>query len=80
MEIKVCIGSACYLKGSDEVIEIFKELINKHSLQSKIELSASFCLGKCTDAVCVQLCNDKIISVSKEDAHEKFEKYILAYI
>lgn len=80
MNIKVCIGSACYLKGSDDVIKIFEKLISKHGLQSKIQLSASFCLGHCTDAVSVKRWDGTILSVSKEDAHEKFEKYILAYI
>lgn len=80
MDIKVCIGSACYLKGAYEVIEIFNGLINKHGLQSKIELNASFCLGHCMNAVSVKRWDGKILSISKEDAHEKFEKYILAYL
>lgn len=80
MDIKVCIGSACYLKGSDDVIEIFKKLINEYGLQSKVTLSASFCLGHCTDAVSVKRWDGLIFSVSKENAHEKFKNYIMAYL
>lgn len=80
MDIQVCIGSACYLKGSNDVIDIFKKLINENGLQSKVTLSASFCLAHCTDAVSIKRWDGLVFSASKEDAHEKFENYIMAYL
>ena len=53
MEIKVCIGSSCHLRGSYEVIEKLKSLIAEHSLENKVNLAASFCLGKCGAGVTV---------------------------
>jgi NADH:ubiquinone oxidoreductase subunit E len=72
--IKVCIGSACHIKGSYDVIEIFKEEIEKNNLQNDIELCASFCLGNCKDAVSVMRWDKEIFSVSKENAKEVFHK------
>lgn len=68
MEIKVCIGSACHLKGSYEVISIFKNYIASHDYDQRIILKSSFCLGKCSDAVSVQVDNERIFSVSPESA------------
>ncbi len=72
--IKVCIGSACHIKGSYEVIEIFKTEIKKYKLEEKIELHGSFCLGQCRDAVCVKRWDNKIISVSSSNAKDVFDK------
>lgn len=53
MEIKVCIGSSCHLRGSYDVIEKLKELIAANGLTEKVTLKASFCLGRCGTGVTV---------------------------
>ena len=47
MVIQICIGSACHLRGSYDVIEKMKALIAADNLEDKITLKASFCLGRC---------------------------------
>lgn len=47
MEIKVCVGSSCHLKGAEEVIKTFQQLIQKEKLNRRIDLKGSFCMGKC---------------------------------
>lgn len=78
--LKVCIGSACHLKGSYDVIEIFQQLIKDNKIEDKIELKAAFCLGKCTQAVSVQRWDGEIISVSKDNAFDIFENKIMALL
>ncbi|SFB12529.1 (2Fe-2S) ferredoxin domain-containing protein [Clostridium frigidicarnis] len=78
--LKVCIGSSCHLKGSYDVIEEFKKMIEKNNLGDKVELKAAFCLGNCTEAVSVQRWDGKILSVSKDNIDEVFEKYIVSEI
>lgn len=78
--LKVCIGSACHLKGSYDVIEIFQQLIKDNKIENKIELKAAFCLGKCTQAVSVQRWDGEIISVSKENAFDIFKNKIMALL
>lgn len=78
--IKICIGSACHLKGSYEVIDGFKKLISEKQLDLDIELSAAFCLGNCTHAVTVKRWDGELISVSKEHIREIFEKEFEAYL
>jgi len=42
MNIKVCIGSSCHLKGSREVVEEFQRLIEENHLEEQIKLMGSF--------------------------------------
>ncbi len=55
MNIKVCVGSSCHLKGSYDVIEAFKEILKKYDVEDLVELQASFCLGYCAQGVTVKL-------------------------
>ena len=73
MEIKICIGSACHLKGSYDVIKNCQSYIEAHNLESIIELKSAFCLGKCSEAVSVQVDGAEIISIRPETA-ETFMK------
>ncbi len=76
-ELKVCIGSACHLKGAYDVIETFQKLIAENNLGEKLELKAAFCLGHCTEAVSVQRWDGEILSVSKDNADETFQSRIM---
>lgn len=75
-ELKICVGSACHLKGSYDVIEIFKYLIRSNNVEDRVEIKAAFCLGHCTEAVSVSL-NDKIHSVTPDNAENFFYKYVM---
>lgn len=75
--LSVCVGSSCHLKGSYDVIEAFKALIEKHGVADKIELRACFCLGRCSDGVAVKADNTYILNVNASNAEEKFVNEIL---
>jgi len=47
VEIQVCIGSSCHLKGAPRIVELLKEKIEKDHLEDKIKLVGSFCTGNC---------------------------------
>lgn len=68
MVIQVCIGSACHLKGSYEVIKTMQRVIDEDGLQNKVTLKSSFCLGKCSDAVSVQVNDDPVQSLVPTEA------------
>lgn len=46
-ELEVCIGTACHLNGSYNVIQTFQQLIEEYSLHEEINLKASFCMKQC---------------------------------
>ena len=44
IELNVCIGSACHIRGSYNVIQTFQQMIEKYKVNDKIDLKSSFCM------------------------------------
>ncbi|MEA5003995.1 MAG: NAD(P)H-dependent oxidoreductase subunit E [Christensenella sp.] len=79
MTISVCIGSACHLKGSYNVVSELQEMIEEHKLGDEVELTGVFCLGHCTDAVSVQV-DEEVFSVNSENVGDFFKNQVLAKV
>lgn len=79
MKITVCIGSSCHLKGSRQVVEALQNLIAEKNLGDKVELGATFCLGKCQQGVCVMV-DEEFHSVSPDTVNTFFEEAVLAKV
>lgn len=47
IELSVCIGSSCHLKGSYNVIQTFMQMMEEHRLHDKIDLKSTFCMKRC---------------------------------
>jgi NADH:ubiquinone oxidoreductase subunit E len=47
IELSVCIGSSCHLKGSYNVIQVFQQLIEAYGAHDKIDFKATFCMKLC---------------------------------
>jgi NADH:ubiquinone oxidoreductase subunit E len=75
MEIQVCIGSVCHLKGSYDIINRLDELIAENELAEKLKIKAAFCLGNCVGAVCVKV-GEEIYSVQPETVDSFFETVV----
>lgn len=77
LQIYICVGSSCHLKGSYQIIKIFEELIKEYKLEDKAELKASFCLGRCTKGVSVKAGDEFLEELTVSNAREMFEKHIV---
>lgn len=90
INIKVCVGSSCHLKGSPSVIEELKNIIKKYDVEDLVELQASFCLGFCSQAVSIEIDGfenhgidkDAIIlhGVNKDNVEEMFVKNVYSLL
>lgn len=76
MEVIICIGSGCHLKGSQQVIERMLALLDEYRLQDKVKVKASFCQGKCQEGVVMSIDGEEILGVSPKSIDEVFQKYI----
>lgn len=65
--VHVCVGSACHLKGSYDVISEFKKYISSMKLQDRVKLKGAFCLNECTSAVSMKINESSIEKISAED-------------
>lgn len=77
MKVAVCIGSSCHLKGSRQVVEELQYLVAENNLKDKVELSGKFCMGNCTNGVCVTV-DGELHSLTREKTKDFFAAQILA--
>jgi NADH:ubiquinone oxidoreductase subunit E len=80
IEVKVCVGSSCHMKGSYQVIQTFERLIKQHGLENTVKLKASFCLGCCLDGIATTINGKPVNRVGFSNAEQIFydEIYPLA--
>lgn len=73
-------GSACYLKGSSDIVEILKRMIKKYELNSKVKLKGSFCLGPCNQGVVIKVGEKYFKKMNSENTVKIFKEKISPYI
>ena len=79
--VQVCVGSACHLKGSQEIVELFQKAIEEKHLEDEIMLCGSFCMGKCNrTGVTVQVDDEIYVGITTSGFKEFFDEKILKLI
>ena len=76
MNVTICIGSSCHLKGSHQVVEQLEELVRTHQLEDRVELKGTFCMGRCQEGVCTTV-DGEFHSVSPENVEAFFNTVVL---
>ena len=77
IDLSVCVGSACHIKGSYNVINNFQQIIEEYNLADKVQLKAIFCLGHCTKGVSVKIDDSEVYSVSGTTSRKFFETEVM---
>ena len=73
MNVYICIGSSCYLKGSRDIITILERLINIHNVKDKVTLMGSVGTGHWGGGVGCKI-GDEIDSLAPAKTEEFFVK------
>lgn len=80
VNIAVCIGTGCFLRGSHQVLDRLVRLAEDSHVASKINLVATFCLEHCSEGVSVRV-NDRILTgVNLGNIEEVFRTQMLPLI
>ena len=72
--IYVCVGSACHLKGSYNIINKLQKFINDNKLMDHVLIKAAFCLGQCTRGVCVKIDDGPVFSINDDNLEDFFRE------
>ncbi|MBR1778920.1 MAG: NAD(P)H-dependent oxidoreductase subunit E [Clostridia bacterium] len=76
-EVSVCLGTACYVKGSDKILEKVRSILHidteECTTDGKFSLTSCRCIGACGLAP-VMTINDDVYSRLKPDAVEDILK------
>ena len=76
--VQICVGSSCFLKGSQEIIGMLEEAIAEHHIEDEVVLNGSFCIGQCNRVgVTIQVNDDIHVGITRENFKEFFKTHIL---
>jgi len=60
LEIKVCVGTNCYLKNSQKLISKLLKYVEEKGLKNAVDVSATFCMEKCSEGPNVMIAGEHI--------------------
>ena len=79
MNIQVCVGSSCHLKGSMDIVGLLKKAIEDNHLERDVTLAGSFCTGRCNrNGVTITVDDDVYPGITKEGFRDFFQEKVLA--
>ncbi|MGM9974457.1 MAG: (2Fe-2S) ferredoxin domain-containing protein [Clostridiaceae bacterium] len=77
VKLNVCIGSACHIKGSYNIIQTFQQLLEERRLHDSIEFKASFCMKSCNNSGVSVSVNGENYDVRPERAEGFFDEVVI---
>jgi len=80
IDLQVCIGSACHLRGSCNVIQVFQQMIEEQSLHDRIDFRSSFCMKQCVKRGVTVSVNGRTENIMPENARAFFQMSVLPLI
>ncbi|MDO4280154.1 MAG: (2Fe-2S) ferredoxin domain-containing protein [Peptococcaceae bacterium] len=66
-EIKICMGSACHIKGAPGLVQAFQNEIEKRGVGEEVKLMGCFCKKQCHQGINVEVNNVTYGHVTPEE-------------
>ena len=70
IEIAVCVGSSCHVRGSRDILKRFVEVIEATNLEDEVSLIGSFCMERCGEGTNWKFDGEDITSTSVDEAEK----------
>jgi NADH-quinone oxidoreductase subunit G len=77
LEVSVCVGTNCYLKGSREVLQRLAEEIRSRNLGERVQLRAAFCFENCGRGPTVKIDGARFSAVRPDDTPSLIDRYVV---
>jgi NADH:ubiquinone oxidoreductase subunit E len=77
--ITICVGSSCYMRGSDDLASALEGLIEKAALQDQVEIIGSFCMGECSPGISIRVGDRQYREIHCEEAETFFYQEVLPH-
>ncbi len=71
IEIKICLGSSCYVKDAKVVLTQLQEWVNQSSLKDDLLLKGSFCMGHCQKGLTLTIQEKPIHYINSDNVINK---------
>lgn len=53
--IVICLGSSCYRRGNQHILEVVKSYLQDHNLKSEVEFKGQLCSGNCAHGPVIKI-------------------------
>lgn len=73
VEVDVCFGTGCFLKGAQKLLRSLLAHIREKDLNKNVEIKASFCFEKCDRGPVVKIADEVIEQATFEKVREKID-------
>lgn len=77
LTIYLCVGSSCYVRGSEQVAQILQGAITERDLEASVDIVGTFCLENCSMGVTLRIGEQVFDGIRPEDAQAFFEREVL---
>lgn len=77
VEVRVCVGSSCHLRGGARTLKLLHSLINDAGVHNEVALRADLCLASCLGAPNVLVDGEPFGGVTPDRAEQFFRERIL---
>ena len=74
LEVNVCFGTGCFLKGSQKLLHDVLEHIRQHGLNDMVNVSASFCFERCDRGPTIRVGEEVIERCTPQKAMEIIDR------
>lgn len=80
VEVAVCVGTCCYLRGSYNFMEDVIKNIKDNNLSDKVNVKATFCFENCGKGPNISVDGEIVSEATPDRAKEIFEKHIASKV
>lgn len=74
LEVNVCFGTGCFLKGSQKLLQDILEHIRQNNLNHAVDVSASFCFERCDRGPTIKIGDEIIERCTSQIALETIDR------
>ncbi len=74
LEVDVCLGTSCFLRGSQELLQALANRVKQEELEDCIEVKASFCHEKCDRGPVVVVGGEALVRTNFETAWARIQQ------
>ena len=76
LDVSVCVGTGCFLKGCHGVLENLLQEVRQARLEKQVNISATFCLEHCDKGVSVRIGDQVVTGVSPGGVKDLIEQHL----
>lgn len=55
IKINICMGSSCFARGNESILEVIKEYLTEHGLRDRVEFKGHLCKNLCNEGPNVEI-------------------------